>query len=295
MASVVPESPGATRRRAFTRGLAILFVTAYVLACFVTPQPWFPAALNGAVAGLRTLVRTPLNHLLDAVGWAPLESSLGQHGIYLLVAAILVPWVVMGLLRRGRPGDLGLRRPNVIGWRLWAVGYLVSLPFQIWMVRGPILAESYLFQWEQVGWAVFVGYYFANMLGEHFFFHGIVLAAARPGGRWPPPPAVYRTAARPATRSLQWLGLAQPTEGTVGLKRIVRWIGLPEHCVSAIIVSGLLFGAIHLGKDPRELLLSVPGGVALGYVAYRANSWLIPFALHLMTAGTAFLIVLMTR
>lgn len=294
MAGLSPEPSSTVRRRGLTRDFAILVLAVYVLVCFVIPQPWFPAALNRALAGLRTPVQTALNRLLDAVGWAPFETSLGQHGIYLLVAAIVVPWVVMALLGRGRPGDFGLRRPNVIGWRMLVAGYLVSLPFQMWMVGGPILAKSYLGQLEQVGPAVFVGYYVANMLGEHFFFHGIVLAAARPGGRWPAAPAVHRTVARGPTRSLQWLGLAQPTEGAVGLKRIVRWIGLPEYCVLAVIASGVLFGAIHLGKDPRELLLSVPGGVALAYVAYRTNGWLIPFALHLMTAGTAFLMVLMT-
>jgi membrane protease YdiL (CAAX protease family) len=96
-------------------------------------------------------------------------------------------------------------------------------------------------------------------------------------------------------RILRWVGLAQPSDADGAFQRLIQWIGLPANCVLAVICSGLLFGAIHLGKDPRELLLSVPGGIALAYVAFRTNSWLVPFALHLMTAGTAFLILLMRQ
>jgi membrane protease YdiL (CAAX protease family) len=68
---------------------------------------------------------------------------------------------------------------------------------------------------------------------------------------------------------------------------------LQDHCILPILVSGLLFAAVHLGKDPRELALSLPGGIALGYVSYRTNTWLIPFLLHALNAGTACALMLL--
>ena len=61
------------------------------------------------------------------------------------------------------------------------------------------------------------------------------------------------------------------------------------------MISALLFAAVHLGKDPRELILSLPGGIALGYISYRTNTWLIPFLLHASTAGMACALMLLMR
>ena len=49
---------------------------------------------------------------------------------------------------------------------------------------------------------------------------------------------------------------------------------------------------VHLGKDWREAVLSLPGGIAVAYVAYRGDSWGIPFLLHALTAGTTLGIML---
>ena len=69
--------------------------------------------------------------------------------------------------------------------------------------------------------------------------------------------------------------------------------GLPDGCLVAIVCSGFLFAAVHLGKNPRELLLSLPGGLASAYLAYRCNSWLVPATLHVAVAAvTAALVYL---
>jgi membrane protease YdiL (CAAX protease family) len=71
------------------------------------------------------------------------------------------------------------------------------------------------------------------------------------------------------------------------MRRFNRWIGLPSGCVPAILTSAMLFSLVHVGKDPRELMLSLPGGLALAYISYRTDSWLTVLVLHLATAGTA--------
>lgn len=271
-------------------GAAVGLATLYCLV-FLVPLRFFGGGQLGDV--LTTLkepsdwVRRLVGLLVDYVGVQPSSRSAFHFGAYLLLTAGVIPWLILFMLRRGRPYDLGCRWPNRYGWRVLVVGYLVAVPFLVWMVRGSRFAGPYLAHLESWGGLVFCAYYLANMLAEHFLFHGAFLAAFRVGHCWPGPPPTDAHATAPHRRLLQWLGLAQPAEGTGGLTRVTRWLGIEAGCVPAICASAALFGLVHAGKDSRELLLSLPGGVALAYIAYRTNSWLTPFALHLATAGTA--------
>ena len=120
------------------------------------------------------------------------------------------------------------------------------------MVQSPGFAGPYLSQLKRAGGMAFCLFYTLNMLTEHFFMQGVVLAVLRMDRRWPPSvtPVPIRTASVVA-KKLQWLGLAQPTDGTNGLRKIERWLGMPEGCVFAILGSGLLFALVHVGKNPR--------------------------------------------
>jgi hypothetical protein len=237
-------------------------------------------------------IHTFIDVVFELAGAASPRGEL-RSGIYLLIVAGAVPWLIALLFGRGRPRDIGLRRANLLGWRLALVGYVLSLPFLLWMVRSPDFAPSYLRQLERSGGVAFCLYYTMNMLTEHFLLHGVLLAAFRPGLRWPSPAPLPSEAPTDCRPLLRWLGFAQLTHGATGLQRATRWIGLPDGCVIAVLASAMLFGLVHVPKDTRELLLSVPGGVALAYLAYRTNTWLTPFVLHLATAGTALALVLL--
>jgi hypothetical protein len=234
-----------------------------------------------------------------------------RSGVYLALGSGVVPWLAMAVIGRGRPYNLGLRRPNAVGWRSAAVGYLISIPFLVWMVSGAGFRDIYLRQLSRAGFSAFTIYYVVNMLTEHFFFHGVLLALFRRDRRWPAPAPVVTSklacqdSTNSLTRALQYIGLAQPTAMCIGtdpsptsklarqrergvlVRRVTSWIGLQSGCVPAVLASAALFALVHVGKDWRELLLSVPGGIVLAYMAYRTNTWLVPFVLHLATAGTA--------
>jgi hypothetical protein len=220
---------------------------------------------------------------------------LPRSGVYLLLISGLVPWIVAWAIGSGRPRDIGIRRPNRYAGRFLLIGFVCSVPFQLWMVRGPGFAAYYLGQLERAGAVTFVLYYLVNMLVEHFSIHGVVLALCRRGHRWPPrvPAPQHAIRRRPGLRWLQWVGMAAPTGGGRGLTGITRWLGLPDGCLPALVTSTLLFGLVHWGKNTRELLLSLPGGLLLAYMAYRSNTWLTVFVLHVVTAGTALLMILM--
>ena len=236
------------------------------------------ALTQGTHAGLRAG--------LGMLGAASASAEL-RGGAYIIVVSVVIPWLILTLARRGRPVDVGFRRPNRVGWRVVVIGFALALPLLLWMVQGPRFPAYYLPRLDRAGTWVFILYYVVNMSGEHFFFHGVLLAACRGGHRWPAPAPIATNAPSGPRRALQWLGLAQPIDGAHGVARVTRWIGLPGGCVPAVCTSGALFALIHVGKDPRELALSLPGGIVLAYVAYRTNSWLIPFVLHLATAGAA--------
>jgi hypothetical protein len=337
--------------------VAMTLAGAYCLVFLARPPQSWRAYLPAATATGPLWVLRQIDAGYAALGVELVGRQL-RDGTYLLLMSGAVPWLALALVRRGRPYDLGCRRPNRFAWRLIAVGYVGSLPLLVWMVGGSSFASHYLPQLQRVGFWPFALYYLVNMASEHFFFHGVLLAAFRSDWRWPAPPrevawsdtGEWHAHAReprcsssgnvprrawawhPASRwmlrrGLQWLGLAQPVarpeyassaEGdrsptarsttaaprnmvasrdavvpgsTVG-SRITGWLGLPGGCVPAIVASAVLFSLVHVGKDARELLLSLPGGVALGYLAYRTNTWLTPFVLHLATAGTACLMML---
>jgi hypothetical protein len=215
-----------------------------------------------------------------------------RHGTYCVISGIVLPWIILTAVGRGRPRDIGLRRPNAIAWRVLALSVIASIPFLVWMVRSASFAPYYQPQLRQ-GAAAFLTYYSVNMISEHFLFHGVMLAALRRGIRWPAPAPVSVEPARGWIRPLRWIGLAQPTTGERGVRRITAWLGLPVGCVCGVVVSGLMFGAAHIGKDGREFLLSFPGGMASAYIAYRTNSAVVPFLLHAAAAGAACLMMVL--
>lgn len=284
------------RRMAGGVGIAVAIVscTLYCGLFLVSAQAFLPRALRLVVAYPSRWLRHGIDVALGFVGAAPAGFEL-RSGLYLLVVCGLVPWLALAALRRGRPHDLGLRRPNRLGWRITLLGLIVAIPFLVWMVQGPRFAAPYLGHLERAGPLAFCSFYLVNMLSEHFFLHGVVLAACRRGLRWPAPPPVASPDRGGPTRALQWIGLAQPTSGAHGWRRVIRWAGLPDGCLWAILCSTLLFGLVHIGKDSREMLLSFPGGAVQAYLAYRTNTWLTPFALHLLTASAACAMIIAMR
>jgi hypothetical protein len=269
-----------------------LSIPALAIYCTLVFARW-----PGRDEGIRAFLDTPkiffvgvIRSLLREVGADSVSQAL-VGSVYLAVFAGVVPWLVMGIIGRGRPHSLGFRRPNRLMWRLLAVSVIASIPFLVWMVRSPGFADQYQ-PLIDAGVASFLGFYAVNMFAEHFFLHGVVLAACRQGMVWPDDVGVVESSPSRLTRGLQWFGLAQPVNGAVGVTRVTRWLGLADRCVLVVLASGCLFFVVHIGKDSREMWLSLFGGFASAYLAYRCNSWLAPFALHVATAGIACLIML---
>ncbi len=292
--SSLPDPERSSLLNAVRVGVAILGASIYCLIFLVRPSASWPLTLRRVMSGSSGWVRGCINSSFGFAGFEQVSPEV-SFGVYLVVIAGLVPWLTLAVLRRGRPYDLGCRRPNRIAWRVTLVGYLIALPLMVWMARGAGFASHYLPHLDRAGLGPYLLFYLANLVSEHFLFHGVMLSVFRTQWRWPASPPIAANATGRLNRSLQWLGLAQPVSGQRLRHRVTQWAGLPDGCGVAIIASGLLFGLVHAGKDPRELLLSVPGGIVSAYLAYRTNSWLTPFVLHLATAGTALAMIIYAR
>ena len=274
--------------------VAVLGCGLYTALFLARVPSWWPVRLRGALEAPARIIHQAI---AKSSGYATggIGSLEFRSGVYLLVVAGVLPWMFAAFLGRGHPYSLGFRMPNRLAWRVILIGYLFSLPLLWWMTADPKFPPYYLRQLERAGVVAFLLYYFVNMLTEHFFFHGVILALCRPGGRWPAPPPIAQDARHRIRLWLQWFGLDQPTGGARGVRRLSAWLGLPEACWVAIVTSAILFAVVHVGKNSRELLLSFPGAVAQAFLAYRTNSWLTPWLLHMGTAGTALLIVVLNR
>lgn len=65
--------------------------------------------------------------------------------------------------------------------------------------------------------------------------------------------------------------------------------------IFSVFVQAAAFGIMHLGKPCEEVLASFVAGIVLGLVAWRAKSFLSPFAVHWASAVTFDILVIMAK
>lgn len=270
-------------------GLASAF---YLFLFWSLRVTWTPAWFRWLQDGIRHTAEVALTALVEALGGRGLPVGWRWAGTS-VVMGVIFPWLLMALIGRGQPRDIGLRRPNRVAWRVIPIAYVLALPMLFVMARSPGTRAWYNQQLAGRTVAGLLGTYLVVVVAEHFMFQGILLALLAPGRRWP-------VIGEPAPvegpfwqRALRFFGLAQPTSGERGLAGALRWLGVPERCLGAMVFQAVLFGICHVGKAPAEVLLSFPGGLALAYVAYRGNSLLVPLMVHVATGLTALAFVWM--
>ena len=251
----------------------LLGIAVYVSAAWGGVAEHFPAPLDGWGRLVRPTIKA----------WQVTNPALwlAAH----LAFGMVVPGSV--LLAAGRlPGDVGLGLPNALGGRLMVSGVLVSIPFGLWLLNalpGGAIPATLRFGDLCA---------FLAMVPEHFLICGVVTAIMLPGRRLPCDAPIAPIEGGPFTRVLRWLGFAQPESSARG-GRWLGWFGLNRASFGAVIASGLMFGMIHVGKPALELVLSVPGGIAIAYVTLRSRSnWpalCAHWSLNLAPRGLSFL------
>jgi len=190
--------------------------------------------------------------------------AASQRMLLVLTASVVLGLIVPGVVLRlagWRLRDVGLGPPSRLGRRLMLAGAALSVPFAIWLGRSmrgtpePVQYVSALLA----------------MIPEHFLICGVYVAVLLPGRRLPDPVPLAPVEGSAAVYLLRWLGLAQLPLAP-GHHRGLAWFGLSASQLTALLVSGALFAAVHFGKPRLELALSMPGGLAVAYLTLRSHS-----------------------
>lgn len=182
--------------------------------------------------------------------------------ILCFISSMVIPIIIIKL--RGRKlTDFGLGMLNKLGLRLTGIAILVSIPFGLWIQ----IASPY-----EHRLTVMYALSLFNKVPEHFLILGILTALMLPNRRLPNPAFLAPIEGSTGKKILRWLGIAQPI--TIDSdNRHLAWFGLNWTSLFSIVVSGLVFYMLHLGRaNPVEVALSLPGGILVAYITFRTHS-----------------------
>lgn len=176
-----------------------------------------------------------------------------------IVLAFLAIGVIIKLFKKNLT-DYGLGLPNILGYRLTLIGIIVSIPFGLWIMIGqshpPNVSLLYLIS-------------LLVMIPEHFLISATLTALILPIRKLPYPVPLDKVEGTRGEKILRWLGLSQKEQNN----KILNWFGLNWSILFAIILSGITFGALHIGKSNQlEVALSFIGGIAVAYITVRTHS-----------------------
>lgn len=182
--------------------------------------------------------------------------------ILCFISSMVIPIIII-ILRGRKLTDFGLGMLNKLGIRLTAIAIVVSIPFGLWIQ----LASPYPHRLS----TMYVLSLF-NKIPEHFLILGILVALMLPNRRLPNPAFLAPVEGSRGRKILRWLGIGQPM--TIDSdNRILAWFGLNWTSLFAIVVSGLVFYILHLGRANHvEVALSLPGGILVSYITIRTHS-----------------------
>ena len=209
--------------------------------------------------------------------WVDVSANVRLHRrlVWVLVAClggVALPALLMRL--RGRHWrDVGVRWPNMLGWRYVAIGIGV----------GVLMAVAFVWERKRLSGvdlpmnireALLL---LASSVPEHLCISGFVLASLLPRERIAKQPSL------PARHGiLAWLGLGAVNPTWSAWPGLFGWLGLRNWGeVAAISGAALVFGFVHLGARPIELVTSFPGGWLIAYMTLRSGSVLPAWLIHL--------------
>jgi len=152
-----------------------------------------------------------------------------------IVLAFLAIGIIIKLFKKNLT-DYGLGLPNILGYRLTLLGIIVSIPFGLWIMIGqphpPNVSVLYLIS-------------LLVMIPEHFLISATLTALILPIRKLPYPVPLDKVEGTRGEKILRWLGLSQKEQNN----KILNWFGLNWSILFAIILSGITFGALHIGKS----------------------------------------------
>ena len=80
--------------------------------------------------------------------------------------------------------------------------------------------------------------------------------------------------------------------GLMWVRDLKNWFRIDPYYYFVILLDGLLFMLIHVGKPISEVLTAFPGGAFLALLAFKFKSFLPCYLIHTMTAGTIIFLII---
>jgi membrane protease YdiL (CAAX protease family) len=196
----------------------------------------------------------------------------------------VLPSFILLLLRKRMPPSF-LDKGTRIGWKLVSFGYLVAFGALFYLASRTSFRDYYVSSFRQ-GLTLPALRFGVVVVAEHICIQGLVFRMALgDSAAWPAkptPPTHNRVLAR--FKRMLGLGASNNFCALFGVDSNVLW---------AMAAQAWVFGWVHFSKDVGELLMSFPGGFALGYLAWRAQSVWPCIALHVLTGATVIAIAIL--
>ncbi len=247
--------------------------TLYVSLFWFKPPPGWPGQLGAS-----------RRFLLDGVAQTLDITTQWSWVLVGLVLGGLLPALVLWQL--GRRQGVSLLGPGQRdGWRLVGLAYAVAFVFLLWLASRQGFRDYYTGMMRR-GLGAPALRFMLVLVAEHICIQGLVfrLALGAPES-WP-------TAALRSTATGWRGGLARLLGLGPGPGLLTR-LGLDTPVLLALLAQAWVFGWVHVSKDLGELLMSFPGGMALGYLTWRARSVWPCATLHAATGTTVIALAIL--
>jgi membrane protease YdiL (CAAX protease family) len=196
----------------------------------------------------------------------------------------VVPAVVLVRVVSGRSTALGAGRVAHGGWRVLVFCFVVATPVLIWLGTRDSM-HAYYARYVMRGGVMLWVCNGLVIVVEHAWIEGVLLALAVP------PQVPFDDEEPVRTGRLAFLGFGLPP----GARGFAAWVGIPALVWPALIAQALVFGLVHVGKTPEELLTAFPGGLGLGMLTWRMRSVWPSVLLHVGTGAIILVTILLSR
>ena len=195
---------------------------------------------------------------------------------------LLVPLIIGRFFLKFSLREMGLRGISFSHFKVLLLLYFVALPVLIWLSAREDMYQYYQPYikeglWTYLLWTNLI------MVFEHVSLQGILVAFMEP--------AFFSGSSEQISGSESNKG-KKNKRGLMWVRDFQNWFRIDPYYYFVILLDGLLFMLIHVGKPISEVLTAFPGGVFLALLAFKFKSFLPCYLIHTMTAGTIIFLII---
>ena len=214
-----------------------------------------------------------------------LNLNLPHYQLWVVISGIhflLIPMIIGRFFLKFSFRKMGLGGISFSQLKVLLLLYLVALPVLIWLSAREDMYEYYQPYFKEGLWTYGL---WTNliMVFEHVYLQGILVAFMEPDFFSGSSEKLSGSASNEGKRTkggLKWV------------RDLQNWFSIDPYYYFVILLDGLLFMLIHVGKPLSEVLTAFPGGMFLALLAIKFKSFLPCYLIHTMTAGTIIFLII---